>query len=190
MKILIYNFFFFYLSVRTNKLNNGNQSNEPWSGEATRNQGFAAEDTRIDITIDGADSTDTIVKQKDRPIWMTESTVITNDNNTDSTDVILQKAAAQSSNSSSHSSATTTSSATSSSTTTTTSTSSSSGRHKKDNEDIMSVLLQHEKQGGKHTPAINNAVKGLSTKYSSDSSEEDEDTNFNFNCEFVFFFLK
>lgn len=129
------------------------QPNEPWSGEATRNQGFAVEEARVDVTIGGSDIPDA-VKQKDRPVWMTESTVITNDPATmDSADSILEKAAQTSSQGSGTNSASTT-------------------RNRKENEDIMSVLLQHEKQQGIRSNA---AVKGLGGGNSSDSSDDEND---------------
>lgn len=50
--------------------------NEPWSGEATRSSGFAVEETRIDVSIgDSNDTSNTSSARKDRPVWMTESTV-------------------------------------------------------------------------------------------------------------------
>lgn len=135
-------------------------SNEPWSGEATRNQGFAVEETRVDVTLDGSDVPDAI-KPKDRPVWMTESTVVSNDPNaTESADSILQKAALASTQST-----VTVGGATGSG--------SASARHRRDNEDIMQVLLQHEKQQGKNTVA-QNAVKGLGTAANSSESSDDE----------------
>lgn len=134
------------MNKQTNRL-----PNEPWSGEATRNQGFAVEEARVDVTIGGSDLPDA-VKQKDRPVWMTESTVITNDTAImDSADSILEKAAQSS---------------TQSTVTNTTST----ARNRKD-EDIMSVLLQHEKQQASRSNA---AVKGLGGN-SSDSSEDENE---------------
>lgn len=135
---------------------NQRQSNEPWSGEATRNQGFAVEETRVDVTLDGSDVPDTI-KPKDRPVWMTESTVISTDANAiETTDSILQKAALSSTQSSASMS------------------NSSSARNRKENEDIMSVLLQHEKQQGKNN-TNQAAVRGLAGGNSSDSSDDERD---------------
>lgn len=116
---------------------------ELWSGEATRNQGFAVEETRVDITI-GASNAPEAVKTKDRPIWMTESTVITNDNKSDAAD---SQASAQPA---------------------------TTARGRKDNEDIMSVLLQHEKQPGKSNSTSAAAVKGLASAANSSDSSEDE----------------
>lgn len=46
---------------------------ETWSGEATRNSGFAVEEARVDVTI-GDDSNNTnVVNRKEQPIWMSES---------------------------------------------------------------------------------------------------------------------
>ncbi len=144
---LIYKILISRLNKQTSRL-----PNEPWSGEATRNQGFAVEEARVDVTIGGSDIPDA-VKQKDRPVWMTESTVITNDTATmESADSILEKAAAQSS--------TQTSSGTNST---------STARSRRENEDIMSVLLQHEKQQANRSNA---AVKGLGGN-SSDSSDDE-----------------
>lgn len=55
-------------------------SGTEWSGEATRGLGFAAEDTRVDVTI-GEDNEDANAAnhRKERPIWMTESTVLNAD---------------------------------------------------------------------------------------------------------------
>lgn len=107
----------------------------------------------MDVTIGGSDLPDA-VKQKDRPVWMTESTVITNDTAAiDSADSILEKAAQSSTQTSG------------------TNTSSSTARNRKENEDIMSVLLQHEKQQANRSNA---AVKGLGGN-SSDSSDDEND---------------
>jgi len=50
-----------------------------WSGEATRTQGFAVEDTRVDVMIGDDAAKDQTSVRKERPIWMTESTIITQD---------------------------------------------------------------------------------------------------------------
>ncbi|XP_055382497.1 general transcription factor IIE subunit 1 [Condylostylus longicornis] len=122
-----------------------------WSGEATRNQGFAVEETRVDVNVSGEnDATDSTIARKDRPIWMTESTVITNDDSV-SSDSILEQAAQT---------------AMQSNTTTTI----NSNNRRKENEDIMSVLLQHEKQTGKN----NNSFKGLTSRNNSSDSSDDE----------------
>lgn len=136
-------------------------SNEIWSGEASRGGGFAVEETRVDVSIgDSSDSIDSAPK-KERPIWMVESTVITNDD--DQTSESLLERVAQTSSQQvltmpSASGATI----------------NHSSRHKKDNEDIMSVLLAHEKQSNNKTT---NAVKGLGNNNhnSSDSSEDEKE---------------
>lgn len=135
-------------------------SNEPWSGEATRNQGFAVEETRVDVNLDG-DELPEAIRPKDRPIWMTESTVVSTsaaaDGNglavTDSADSILHKAAVSSTT---HHNA--------------------GGRRKDNGEDIMSVLLQHEKQTGK-TNVSQTAVRGLTSGGGGNSSDSSDDEN-------------
>lgn len=137
----------------------GINSNEQWSGEATRNQGFAVEETRVDVTIGDENQTD-VVKIKDRPIWMTESTVIsTTEHTNDITESILQKAAQSSTQ-----------------VNITTTTSTTSARGKKENEDIMSVLLQHEKQATKNNN-ISSAFGGLGGGHHSSESSDDEREN-------------
>lgn len=97
---------------------NDNRSNEgQWSGELTRNSGFAAEETRVDVRIGDSDTDSKEVVKKDRPIWMTSSTVITNADEEDE----LDKAAR-----------------------TSTAGATSGPKSKKENVDIMSVLLAHE----------------------------------------------
>lgn len=135
----------------TNKaLNNRNASNngtEQWSGEATRNQGFAAEETRVGVTIGDANQTDA-VQAKERPIWMTESTIVPTENANDKGD---SQQGGQS-----------------------TSSQLMASRGRKENEDIMSVLLQHEKQPGK--PNTNEAaVRGLASANNSDSSDDEQE---------------
>lgn len=121
-------------------------NDELWSGEATRNQGFAVEEARVDVTI--GDEIVESAKPKDRPIWMTESTVITHDENTneDSQEASASQAGP-----------------------------SGVARNRKDNEDIMSVLLQHEKQPNKVDP-VDAALKlNGSSSDSSDSSDDEQD---------------
>lgn len=52
---------------------------EQWSGEATRNQGMLVEETRVDVTIGEADHSADGAQRKERPVWMVESTIVTND---------------------------------------------------------------------------------------------------------------
>lgn len=55
-------------------------SGEQWSGEATRNQGMLVEETRVDVTIGESDNaSDASALRKERPVWMVESTIVTND---------------------------------------------------------------------------------------------------------------
>jgi len=125
---------------------------EQWSGEATRMSGFMVEDTRVDVTI-GDESPDDNASnhRKERPIWMMESTVINSDGSqpdcVNTQDSILDKAAATATN------------------TTTT--------NNKQGEDIMSVLLAHEKKGGTNSAM---SIKTVLPQESSDSSDNEEDT--------------
>ncbi|KOC70717.1 General transcription factor IIE subunit 1 [Habropoda laboriosa] len=122
---------------------------EQWSGEATRSSGFMVEDTRVDVTI-GDDSVDDNAanRRKERPIWMMESTVINSDSQPDGVNTqenILDKAAATATNITS--------------------------TNNKQGEDIMSVLLAHEKKGGTNSAA---AIKSVLPQESSDSSDNEE----------------
>ncbi|KAG7299410.1 hypothetical protein JYU34_016362 [Plutella xylostella] len=48
-----------------------------WSGEATRSQGLAVEETRVDISIGEEDAgADASKLRKERPVWMVESTIV------------------------------------------------------------------------------------------------------------------
>ncbi|CAG9768930.1 unnamed protein product [Ceutorhynchus assimilis] len=51
---------------------------QEWSGEATRGGGFAVEETRVDISIGEDTNASAAANHKEAPIWMTESTVISN----------------------------------------------------------------------------------------------------------------
>lgn len=134
---------------------------EVWSGEATRSSGFAVEETRVDITIGDVDPAASAVAQKERPVWMTTSTVVGSNDAEESndTELILEKVAQTSSQSNSQWPPTSTK---------------TSGRSRKDEENIMSVLLAHEKQA---TKANNDAVKNLNNQDSSggDSSGDDDE---------------
>lgn len=55
----------------------GGKPSEIWSGELSRNQGFAVEETRVDVTIGEAEEKTDVSARKEQPIWMVESTVIT-----------------------------------------------------------------------------------------------------------------
>lgn len=126
---------------------------QQWSGEATRTQGFAVEETRVDVSIGDNDAPEVGTSRKDRPVWMTESTVVTTEDTANNADAILEQVAQASTQP----------------TPVTTVTNNSRGR--KENEDIMSVLLQHEKQPGKNDQVF----KGLKPANSSDSSDDEKD---------------
>ncbi|XP_017773053.1 PREDICTED: general transcription factor IIE subunit 1 [Nicrophorus vespilloides] len=111
---------------------------ETWSGEATRNAGFAVEETRVDVTIGDDNANANVVSRKEQPIWMSESTVITN------TDNVLDSKVTE---------------------TITEEIDSTAGK----NDDIMSVLLAHEKKATNTAAA--NAVKGLPNESDSSSDE-------------------
>ncbi|EDW41138.1 general transcription factor IIE subunit 1 [Drosophila sechellia] len=128
-----------------NKPNATRPDGMAWSGEATRNQGFAVEETRVDVTIGGDDTSDAVIERKSRPIWMTESTVITDTDAADGAADAVQTA------------------------------SGSGHRNRKENEDIMSVLLQHEKQPGQKEPHMKGMRVGSSNANSSDSSDDEKD---------------
>lgn len=138
---------------------NDQGGSEVWSGEATRSGGFAVEETRVDITIGDADATDNAAPKKERPVWMTTSTVISNDQDeSNDAESLLEKVAQTSSQSNPWSTSTKTSTTTS--------------RNKKDEENIMSVLLAHEKQT---TKANTDAVKNLGTNNQDSSGESSGD---------------
>lgn len=129
---------------------------EVWSGEASRRGGFAVEEARVDITI-GDTEVDSGAPKKERPVWMTTSTIVSNDQEeTNDAESLLEKVAQSSSQSNPWSNS-----------------KSSTSKGKKD--DIMSVLLAHEK---KQTNANTDAVKNLNTNNqdsSGDSSGDDDD---------------
>lgn len=125
------------INKNDNRLNEGQ-----WSGELSRSQGFAPEETRVDISIgeNDGDANKELAK-KDRPIWLTESTVISNDEEDE-----LEKAAKSS----------------------VTAQTSAGPKGKRENLDILSVLLQHEKNQQKNP-------MGTSDKNDSSDSDSDED---------------
>lgn len=55
--------------------------NEVWSGEATRRGGFVVEEARVDINITGSGNANAFPdsQRKERPIWMVESTIASNE---------------------------------------------------------------------------------------------------------------
>lgn len=107
-----------------------------WSGEATRNSGFMVEEARVDVTIGDDNSILEVTSRKEAPIWMMESTVLTNDAQGDSKllDAELPLDAV------------------------------SSGK----GDDIMSVLLAHEKK------ASNTATHALNNMQQDSDSSSDE----------------
>uniref|UniRef100_A0A0A1XSZ6 General transcription factor IIE subunit 1 n=1 Tax=Zeugodacus cucurbitae TaxID=28588 RepID=A0A0A1XSZ6_ZEUCU len=138
-----------------NKPQNQRPDGQQWSGEATRNQGFAVEETRVDISI-GGELQEAVTERKARPVWMTESTVITEDNH-DATEAILNEAAQSSTQHTINVGGAT------------------NNRSKKENEDIMSVLLQHEKQTNQKDAQTKSLKYGSSNADSSDSSDDEKD---------------
>ncbi|XP_011188432.2 general transcription factor IIE subunit 1 [Zeugodacus cucurbitae] len=138
-----------------NKPQNQRPDGQQWSGEATRNQGFAVEETRVDISI-GGEIQEAVTERKARPVWMTESTVITEDNH-DATEAILNEAAQSSTQHTINVGGAT------------------NNRSKKENEDIMSVLLQHEKQTNQKDAQTKGLKYGSSNADSSDSSDDEKD---------------
>ncbi|XP_047985784.1 general transcription factor IIE subunit 1 [Leguminivora glycinivorella] len=117
--------------------------NEQWSGEATRSGGggLAVEETRVDVTI--GEATRAAPARKERPVWMVESTVTTGEQSeAAAADAALEKAA---------------------------STAAAAKSGGKGADDIMSVLLQHEKQNTDNSAA--NALKP--EQDSSDDSDND-----------------
>lgn len=137
---------------------NEHGGSEVWSGEATRSGGFAVEETRVDITIGDADATENAAPKKERPVWMTTSTVISNEpDESNDAESLLEKVAQTSSQSSPWS---------------TSKSSAATSRNKKDEENIMSVLLAHEKQT---TKANTDAVKNLGANNQDSSGESSGD---------------
>ncbi|GAB1868736.1 General transcription factor IIE subunit 1 [Camponotus japonicus] len=137
--------------IDTRKPSSLRAPSEQWSGEATRISGFVVEETRVDVTIGDESPDDNAANhRKERPIWMTESTVINSDGSqpdgANTQESILNKAAATATN------ITTT--------------------NNKQGDDIMSVLLAHEKKGGTNSMA---SIKAALPQESSDSSDNEED---------------
>ncbi|GBP73610.1 General transcription factor IIE subunit 1 [Eumeta japonica] len=123
----------------TNKQAIPRPGGEQWSGEATRNQGLAVEETRVDVTIGENDNANEATLRKERPVWMSDSV--------HSTDVALEKAA--------------------------TNATGAKPTGKEKNDDIMSVLLAHEKQNTGNP--LTNAVKGIEPDSSDSSDNESKD---------------
>lgn len=142
------------------KPNESGQS-EVWSGEATRSSGFAVEETRVDIMIGDVDPTENTAPKKERPIWMTTSTVISNDQDeSNDAESLLEKVAQTSSQSNAWSGTGKT----------------GTSRGKKDEENIMSVLLANEKQTSKaNTDAVKNLAQNQDSSGGDSSGDDDED---------------
>ncbi|EEB13210.1 predicted protein [Pediculus humanus corporis] len=120
--------------------------NEQWSGELTRNQGFKVEEAHVDITI-GEDPLHNQTSRKERPVWMTQSTIINQDIIENKPDLHISDLPAVETN---------------------------EKPINKTGEDIMSVLLQHEKKEQSKA----DAVRAIKKNDSSDSSD-DEPAAFN-----------
>lgn len=156
-------------------------SGEVWSGEASRSHGFAVEDTRVNVSISDVNEDTNQTQRKDRPVWMTESTVGTEYDPANSNDSSLMD---KPDGGSMNQAGVNNGSGTSASTSTTTATQIASAptqmmqgpnsrSSRREGEDIMSVLLAHEKK----TAGESIAVRGLTGKgnnYDSDSSEDEE----------------
>ncbi|KYN20937.1 PREDICTED: general transcription factor IIE subunit 1 [Trachymyrmex cornetzi] len=136
--------------IDTRKPSSLRAPSEQWSGEATRMTGFIVEDTRVDVTIGDESPDDASNHRKERPIWMRESTVINSDGSqpdgVNAQDSILDKAAATATN--------------------------MITTNNKQGEDIMSVLLAHEKKSGTNSAA---SIKAALPQESSDSSDNEEE---------------
>lgn len=120
----------------TDKKKDQSGGSKQWSGEATRNMGFITDDTKVNVMVgdDAIKEAATVVKE--RPVWMTESTIITNDESSSSTSMVKEELM-----------------------------DTSEVTPAPGSDDIMSVLLQHEKRG----------QKGGVAKEDSDSNESDSD---------------
>lgn len=140
---------------------------EVWSGEASRSQGFAVEEARVNVSISDTNEDTNQTQRKDRPVWITESTVVSAEydaqNSNDDSSSLLDKPDGGASSGAGDASSL--AGATAVQTT-------QGPRSRRDGEDIMSVLLAHEKK----TAGENNAVRGLTSKpnYDSDSSDEED----------------
>ncbi|XP_075233417.1 transcription factor IIEalpha [Lycorma delicatula] len=121
---------------------------EHWSGEATRSQGFAVEEARVDVTIGDADQTVEDTPRKERPVWMIESTVI-NQDELQADPLVGASVEAEKATVTTKSGAT--------------------------GEDIMSVLLAHERRGGAN-PTAGAAVKAVIPHNESGSESSDDGT--------------
>lgn len=120
---------------------------DSWSGEATRNSGFLVEETRVDVSIGEESNPLHGAKRKETPIWMTESTVMPNDAALDPSRQAADSIVDTIADSTSNSGKT---------------------------DDIMSVLLAHEKRATNNTAT---AVRSLPNESDSSSDEMAEVKN-------------
>lgn len=158
---------------KDNKMN-PNRSGEVWSGEATRHK--STEETQVAVTIgDESASAEGKEAPKERPVWLLESTVIDAETSQVSEfviklnyylpylmiflKIIFQAGILLDDNSSSAPTTTT----------------SNTAANAKNTEDIMSVLLQHEKRGGTQNQTNLATASIKNNEESSDSSGEEPD---------------
>ncbi|KAL1131769.1 hypothetical protein AAG570_011382 [Ranatra chinensis] len=119
---------------------------ETWSGETTRLSGFAPEETRVDVTIGEAETQSDTNARKQRPVWMIQSTVIQDDPQTEAlVDASMEAERA------------------------------TPVVNQKNSDDIMSVLLAHEKRtgGGGSLPG---SVSSANASDSSDGEHSKEES--------------
>lgn len=131
--------------------------NEQWSGELTRNQGFRVEETRVNVTI----AEETIQSQsarKERPVWMTQSTIINQDIVDNKTDLTLSTPTLVETN---------------------------EKMVNKTGEDIMSVLLQHEKRDQNAADAVKAVMKNQTNSDSSDDESKTFDPDARGECSLI-----
>lgn len=155
----------------------GPGNGEVWSGEASRSHGFAVEEARVNISIGDTNEDTNTTQRKDRPVWMTESTVVSTEydpqvSNDDSS--LMDKPDGSGSGSTVATGASTTGSSSAAAAASVTAQMTQGPRSRREGEDIMSVLLAHEKK----TAGESNAVRGLTSgkgNYDSDSSADEED---------------
>ncbi|KAK3932806.1 General transcription factor IIE subunit 1 [Frankliniella fusca] len=140
--------------IDSKKSSSQRPAGENWSGEATRSQGFAVEEATVDVTIGDEDPSATAagVPRKERPVWMVESTVMSSSDPTKDRmdgglpDIAAVAAAAERSSTSLNSAKTTAA-----------------------GEDIMSVLLAHERPSEPLSNAVSiSAASALGIKSESD----------------------
>lgn len=125
------------------------------------------EEARVDVNIVNNDSVDNTIAKKDRPVWMSESTVLTKDSEKQNNE--LEQAAYNSIQP--------------------TASSTVNSKLKKESEDIMSVLLVHEKHNNSSSAIKNmNKIKAHDSSDSSDDEKEFESVEIRKFC-FMFFYV-